>query len=111
VLTRPPKPSIPATSYALAALAGIAGAAFVGLATSGYVSEAELRRSCAAAHSCNTRDIDSIKARYLAADVALGFGVLSLASAGAVWLLTPAPDAAPNRPALGGWSCTLSGRF
>jgi len=107
--TRP----IPAASYALAAIAGIAGAAFVGLATSGAASEAQLRRSCGTTHSCAAHDVDSVEARYVAADIALGVGVLSLAGAGAVWLFTPAPDQAPltPQPRLGGLSCVVSGRF
>lgn len=102
--------SLPTASYLLGGL-GLAGVAtFAVLATSGYASERNLRRTCAGA--CEADRVNAVRARYLVADVALGVGVSSLAAAVAVWVWTPRePWAASGRLSFGPRRVAFEGEF
>ncbi len=78
----------PAGLYVLTAV-GVAGlAAFGVLAASGKAEENSLSSSCAPA--CTTTQIDSVRAKYLGADVSLGIGGVSLFVSALWYLLRPA---------------------
>ena len=56
-------------------------------------------------------DIESIRTRYIAADVALGFGLLSLASAGAVYFLSSGSETHGSALNAYGTGFNLKGEF
>jgi hypothetical protein len=93
--------SLPVASYALGGVGALGLATFIGLATSAYISEQELRRTCGPTRSCATHAIDSVRTRYLIGDIALGVGTLSLAAALAFWAFTPRARPERDRPAAG----------
>lgn len=86
------------------AIAGLATGAMLGLSARGRY------RECEASVTCSPGELDSIRARALGADVALGIGVTALAftawryltSAGAAPLVVPASD---------GGAVVVTGRF
>jgi hypothetical protein len=82
---------------------------FAVLATSGYASERHLRRTCASA--CDAARVESVRTRYLIADVALGAGVASLAAAVAVWFWTPSEPWASSRLSLSPKGAAFEGEF
>lgn len=102
---------LPGAGYALAALAVAGGVTFLALGTSGYLSERHLRATCAPLHACDRADIESIRTRYIAADVALGFGLLSLASAGAVYFLSSGSETHGSALNASGTGFNLKGEF
>jgi hypothetical protein len=90
--TLAPEPSgfagpIPFSAYVLGGIGVASLSVFAVLATSAYVSERDLRNECG--RRCGESRVDSIRDRYLIADVALGFGAASFLAAGALWALTP----------------------
>jgi len=92
----PPR-AVPLASYALGGAGVLAVGAFVGLGVSTYSRELDLRHTCGSTHTCAPPDIDSVRTRYLVADVALGVGVVSLAAA-IVLFLTASPAATESGP-------------
>ena len=113
-LETPDLASIPLATYLLGG-AGVASlSAFAILATSAYASERELRDECGRA--CGEARVESVRERYLIADVALGLGISSLVAAGALWAFAPAGQA-PSQPKpdlrldWGASSVSLSGSF
>ena len=84
---------VPVGVYALGGvgLAGLAG--FTVLGAIGKSNESSLRSSCSP--SCAKSDIDSVRGKYLAADVSLAIGVASLATA-AIWYLARPTETAPT---------------
>jgi len=113
-LESPDLASIPLATYLLGG-AGVASlSAFAILATSAYASERELRDECGRA--CGEARVESVRERYLIADVALGLGISSLVAAGALWAFAPAGQT-PSQPKpdlrldWGASSVSLSGSF
>jgi hypothetical protein len=84
---------VPVGVYALGGvgLAGLAG--FTVLGAIGKSNESSLKSSCSP--NCAKSDIDSVRAKYLAADVSLAIGVASLATA-AIWYLARPTEHAPS---------------
>jgi hypothetical protein len=64
---------------------GLATFAGVGLGANADLSALE-SSPCAAQRTCMPSDVDSVRTRYVVADVALVVGVVSLAAATIVWL-------------------------
>ncbi len=103
-----PEP-VPRASYLLGGLGAASLATFVVLATSGYAAERHLRKTCVGA--CTSDAVDSVRARYVLADVALGVGVSSLLAAGAIWIWAPGEPSATSRLSLGPHSVAFEGEF
>ena len=79
--------ALPAASYVFAGVAAVSLGSFAVLGLSGYAAERHLRQSCGS--SCDPRAVQHVRARYLAADIALGVGLSSLGAALAIQLWTP----------------------
>jgi hypothetical protein len=100
---------------------GLAGVVtFAVLGATGKSRENELRRRCV--DQCDPGDVDSIRTKYVVADVALGVGIAGLGSAVALFLLSqPKHDTTTGmrrsrtvfdvRPAPGSAVVTFSGAF
>lgn len=73
-------------SYAAAGVGVLGVMGFVALGVSGKSSENELRRTCV--DRCNPDDVDSIRTRYVLADVSLGLGVAGLGTGVVLYLLS-----------------------
>lgn len=100
---------IPTASYILGGL-GLAGlTTFAVLAGSGYAAEQQLRKTCAGA--CGSDQVDAVRGRYVAADVALGVGVASLVAAAAVWLWAPSEPSASRQLSISSNGVALEGEF
>jgi hypothetical protein len=100
---------IPTASYILGGL-GLAGlTTFAILASSGYASEQQLRKTCASA--CEPDQVNSVRSRYVAADVALGVGVASLVAAAAVWVWAPSEPNPSSRLSSSAHRVALEGEF
>lgn len=82
-----PPASPPVVSYVLGGLSLAGMASFALLAASGYSSEQHLRESCAGA--CRAADVDSVRMRYVLADLSLGVGVTAGIAAAAFWVWQP----------------------
>ncbi len=79
---------------------GVAGVgAFAVLAASGLAEKDHLRATCAP--TCSDDQIAPLRARYIAADVSLGAGVVALLAAGYLFLRAPpaSPAQSPIEPA------------
>ena len=89
---------VPTLSWVLGGV-GVAGAAgFFGFGLASRSLEHELERTCAPL--CTNEQIDRVRQRSLIANVSLGVGVASLASAAALYFLSE-PDSEPReQPAL-----------
>jgi hypothetical protein len=101
-------------------VAGIAG--FVILGAMGRSKQSDLDGSCGRTHSCAQSDVDSIKTKYLLADVSLGLGIAGLGAGVALFFLSqPKTDEPKNEDAKlmhfdvrtrgDGAVATVSGRF
>jgi hypothetical protein len=99
--------SPPAVSYVLGGLSLVGLASFAVLAVSGYSSEQHLRESCAGA--CRTADVDSVRTRYVFADLSLGIGVTAGIAAAAFWVWQPSH--ASTTLAIGPGSVRWQGAF
>jgi hypothetical protein len=78
---------------------GVAGiATFAVMAAAGNAAESRLERTCAP--SCTREQISSVRSTYLAADVSLGIGAVSLAIGAYLFFSEPAQSAA-RAPAVG----------
>jgi hypothetical protein len=111
-----PRP-IPPAVYVLG---GVSVAAFVTFAILGLTGEAtqtNLENKCKP--NCSSSDVNSLKARFIGADVAAGVGALAAAGALTLYLVrpgrdeTPAPGVSAVRftPVSGGATLTCSGSF
>ena len=88
---------IPTMSWVLGGV-GVAGlATFGALAGIGYANESTLRDGCFKTDSCAPSDVQSVRTEYLAGDIALGVGVVSLAVAVGYWLFSAPQQAATAR--------------
>lgn len=96
---------------------GVAGvAAFTVLGSAGLSEEAKLERTCAP--SCSDAELQSVKTKYLIADISLGVGISSLL-VGSYMLLTHDPEPAASARAFpvriqaspGGGMASVRGRF
>jgi hypothetical protein len=88
---------VPASSWVLGGM-GVAGtASFLYFGLSSRSLERELERSCAPL--CSNEQIDRVRQRSLIANVSLGVGLASLASAAALYLLS-GPEQAPAEQSL-----------
>jgi len=100
---------IPTASYILGGV-GLAGlTTFAVLASSGYAAEQHLRETCAG--TCPADQVESVRNRYVAADVALGVGVASLVAAAAVWLWAPNEPNTSSRLLISSQRVALQGEF
>jgi hypothetical protein len=119
----PPKVDQPRTESSAPVLpwvlvgTGVAGvAAFTVLGSAGLSEEAKLDRTCAP--SCSDAQLQSVKTKYLLADVSLGIGVTSLL-VGSYMLLTHNPEPAKSARAFpvriqagpGGGMASVRGNF
>jgi hypothetical protein len=89
-------------SYALAGLGAAALGSFAFFALTGKSDENDLRDRCSP--HCPESDVDSVRTKYLVADISLGVGVASLGAA--TWLFVTSMNerresARPKSPALG----------
>lgn len=80
--------------FAGATVVGVAG--FIGFGSWGRASENRLAGSCSP--DCNGESIASVRAKYVAADISLGFGVASLALGTFFFLHQGSDSQAPTRP-------------
>jgi len=94
-----PTRSVPTLSWVLGGV-GIAGtASFIGFGLASRSLEHELEGSCSPL--CSTAQIDRVQQRSLIANISLGIGLTSLASAAALYFLSkPDEPAAPGEPTL-----------
>jgi hypothetical protein len=101
-------------------VAGIVG--FVALGAMGRSKESELNGSCGPTQTCAQSDVDSIKTKYLLADVSLGLGIAGLGAGVALFFLSQPKSDAPKsedvavthfdvRTLRDGAVGTVSGRF
>jgi hypothetical protein len=116
--TRQERPA-PVLSYALGGVGvvGLASFAFFGLTGQGDVSDME--SGCKP--NCAQDRVDSAKTKLLVADISLGVGVLALGAAAYFYFAQPKVEARSTsalprwnvdlKPALGGGTATLGGRF
>jgi hypothetical protein len=113
--SEPDRP-VPALAYVLGgvAIAGLGTFAVLGL--TGTSTQHDLESSCSP--HCSSADVDSLKTRFLAADIAAGVGALSAAGAVVVFLTRPERPAHPRtadslgiRPLAGGGGAAISGTF
>jgi len=74
----------PVLTYGSAALGIMGGVGFVYFGLQGRADEKELEDSCAP--RCSSSDIAALERTYLAADIALGVGVVALGALGYLWL-------------------------
>jgi hypothetical protein len=76
-------------SYVLAGIGGLGILAFTGFAVSGYLDEDELKgRSRTVSQRSDYQLADSMRTKYLIADVSLGISLVSLGAATYLWLHT-----------------------
>jgi hypothetical protein len=73
-------------TLALAGVGVVGLAGFTGFGLSGRSQANDLKDGCGTTHTCDPKDVDSAKSKYLVADVSLGVGVVALAAALVVWL-------------------------
>jgi hypothetical protein len=94
-----PARRVPTLSWVLGGV-GIAGSAsFIGFGLSSRSLEQQLEGSCSPL--CSDDQINRVRRRSLIANISLGIGLTSLASAGALYFLSqPAEPAAPAEPTL-----------
>lgn len=79
---------------ALAALSGVALGSFVGFGLDGMSDRSRLKGSaCAQTRTCSSAEVDSIRTRFIVADVSL---LVAIVSAGAATWLFLAPPAGPS---------------
>ncbi len=102
-----PPASPPVVSYVLGGLSLAGMASFAALAASGYSSEQHLRENCAGA--CRAADVESVRTRYVWADLSLGVGVTAGIAAAAFWIWQPSPSS--TTLAIGPGSVRWQGAF
>jgi hypothetical protein len=117
-----PNPNEWLRPYAYAAggvgLLGIVG--FVALGASGRASEQKLRDTCV--DKCDPEDVDSIRTRYVLADVSLGLGIVGIGTGVALYLISQPKSSTTMgssgrrtvldvRPGPGSTFVTVSGAF
>jgi hypothetical protein len=92
----PPTPQAGPPFWAyIASGVGVVGlGAFTALAISGHTEKERLLTSCAP--TCNDAQVNVVKSRYIAADISLGVGVVSLAIAAYLFLSQPAVAPKPS---------------
>jgi hypothetical protein len=98
--------------FAAAAVGVIGAGVFSYFALSTKARERDLRSDCAP--SCATSEVDSLRHRYVIADIGLIFGAAGLATAGVLLLSAPASGPATSASlglSLRGPSLSLQGRF
>jgi hypothetical protein len=107
-------------SYAAAGVGVLGFVGFVALGASGKASEQKLRETCV--DRCDPDDVDSIRTRYVLADISLGVGIVGLGTGVALYLLSqPRSDTTMGssgrrtvldvRPGPGSTFVTVSGAF
>jgi len=104
-----PRRRVPTLSWVLGGV-GVAGSAsFIGFGLSSRSLEHQLEGSCSPL--CSDDQIDRVQRRSLIANISLGIGLTSLASAGALYLLSKSEEpAAPAQPSLQLGLAPLAGR-
>jgi len=107
-------------SYVAAGVGVLGIAGFIALGASGKAKEEELRDTCGT--SCNPDDVDSIRTRYVLADVSLGLGIVGLGTGVALFFISQPKSKATTgsstrrtvldvRPGPGSVLVTASGAF
>jgi hypothetical protein len=98
--------------------AGVLG--FVVFGAMGHSKQSDLDNSCGPTHTCSKSDVDSIKTKYLLADISLGVGIAGLGAGVALFILSQPKSSAPAEDASthfdvqarsGGAVATVSGKF
>jgi hypothetical protein len=90
----PPSPHVSPWAYVLGGV-GVAGVgAFAVLAATGLAEKDHLRATCAP--TCSDAEVAPLRARYIAADVSLGAGVVALLASGYLFLRAPPASTAPS---------------
>jgi hypothetical protein len=99
-------------AYVLAGVATVALGAFSYFAITGKRAE---NRVDVCAPNCSDSEYESMRNKYLFADIGLGVAVLSSGAAAYLFLADSGPDGPPreaaSRVAPAGWQLSLSGRF
>jgi hypothetical protein len=99
-------------------VAGIAG--FIAFGAMGHSKQSDLDSSCGPTHTCAKSDVDSIKTKYLLADISLGVGIVGLGTGVALFFLSQPKSSAPSEDASthfdvqtrsDGAIATVSGKF
>jgi hypothetical protein len=110
----PPSPDrpIPVVAYVLGGVSVAALGSFAYFAIKGKIEQTDLESRCAP--RCRQDEADSMRTKYLVADVSLGVAVLSLGVATVVVLTRPKARAVPAPAVLAGrrgGGIALSGAF
>jgi hypothetical protein len=107
-------------SYVAAGVGVLGLVGFVALGASGRASEDELRETCV--DRCDPEDVESIRTRYVLADVSLGVGIVGLGTGVVLYLMSQPKSGATMgssgrrtvldvRPGPGSTLVTVSGAF
>lgn len=104
---------VPALTYVLGGVAVAGLGTFAVLGLTGTSTQHDLESSCSP--HCSSADVDSLKTRFIAADIAAGVGALSAAGAVVVFLTRPERPAHPRaaeslgiRPLAGGGGAAIT---
>lgn len=92
-----PQPRTRALPYALAGVGVLGVAGFTVFALLGSSQQGELGRTCSP--FCRSSQVDSVKTRYLLADVSLGVGLISLGIATYIFVKNRGANATDRAPA------------
>jgi len=96
-------PERSAWPYVLVGIGGLGLSGFAVLGGWGLSRENDLRNRCAP--NCNRADVSSVRAQYLAADIAFGIGAVALAAGTYWWFSDREPS---NRSVAGSWRFALT---
>jgi hypothetical protein len=107
---------VPTAAWVLGGVGAAALGSFVGFALSGRAKENDMMSSCAP--YCSQQDEDTMRRRYLVADISLGVSLVSLGAAAYLVLSSrtgPGARATATwldaRAAVGGAAVQVGGRF
>ncbi|WP_437675830.1 hypothetical protein [Sorangium sp. So ce131] len=111
-----PPAGVPLLPITLGGVAAVAGGAYAAFGLSARADADRLRATCAP--RCDEADVDAVRTKILAANVAFGVGVAALGGAAAALLLRRAEPAAPAAaaavhvvPLPGGAAAAVGARF
>jgi hypothetical protein len=110
-----PDGHVPAGAWILGGVAVVSAASFAYFGVTGQSDASNLRATCAP--KCQQSDVDAVRTKLLVADVSLGVGIVSLATA--AWIFFHRDTGSPSPPTAqadlqarpGGFVATFGARF